>query len=127
MQITVYDSRFSLLNLLLLVVIGVMTSATGLYITEAQHPHAAFPSIPDSFWKSVITMTTVGYGEIDVISFGGKLVAVVCALYGILIMAILIPTFVDRFNILYSSEIENPYKEIHGLTKKSEKPKRQKE
>ncbi|XP_035687371.1 potassium voltage-gated channel subfamily A member 3-like [Branchiostoma floridae] len=124
--ITVYDSRYALLTLLLVMAIGIVTSATGLYITEQRHPDAAFPSVPHSFWKSVITMTTVGYGETDVISLGGKIVAVVCAVYGILIMAILIPTFVDRFGALYMSEIVNPYGEVLELTQKEKLPKRRK-
>ncbi|XP_066277170.1 potassium voltage-gated channel subfamily A member 10-like [Branchiostoma lanceolatum] len=123
--ITVYDSRYALLTLLLMMAIGVVTSATGLYVTEHQHPDASFPSVPHSFGKSVITMTTVGFGETDVISLGGKIVAVVCALYGLLIMAILIPTFVDRFGALYTSEIANPYGEKPDHTQKE--PKRQTE
>ncbi len=47
-----------------------------------------FQSIPDGFYWSIITMCTVGYGDNIPSTQVGKLVAVVAALTGILLLAI---------------------------------------
>merc|ERR1719159_2080205 len=47
-----------------------------------------FPSIPEAFWWSTVTMTTVGFGEVYPRTFGGRLVATLTMLSGILLIAL---------------------------------------
>ena len=53
-------------------------------------------SIPEGIWWSLITMTTVGYGDKIPVSFGGKIAGSCCAMMGILCMSFPVP---GRFSI----------------------------
>ena len=48
-----------------------------------------FGSIPDAMWWTVVTLTTVGYGDIVPMTVAGKLVATLTALMGVCVVALL--------------------------------------
>ncbi|XP_046579640.1 potassium voltage-gated channel subfamily V member 1-like [Haliotis rubra] len=59
-------------------------------------------SIPEACWWAVITMTTVGYGDVTPSNAVSKSVGVICACMGILVLAITMPLFVNNFITFYS-------------------------
>ncbi|KAI8498400.1 Potassium voltage-gated channel sub A member 5 [Branchiostoma belcheri] len=122
LAITVYESRHALGSLFLFLMIGVVTFASGIYVTEEYVPDTFFTNIPESFWWAIITMTTVGYGDTYPQGVAGKLVAVLCFFFGILIMAMLMPIFVDKFNAMYVYEMTNPFRMINDLKPEPEDP-----
>lgn len=60
-----------------------LIASTAIYYAENPFQPNAFSSIPDSMWWSVITICTVGYGDIYPITIFGKLIGGVLAVIGI--------------------------------------------
>lgn len=67
--------------------IFVLTGATLLHIVEGDVQPDAFGSIPRALWWSVITLTTVGYGDAYPITIMGKIIGGVLALSGVAFVA----------------------------------------
>ncbi len=63
-----------------------------------------FSSIPAGFWWAVVTMSTVGYGDMIPQTVMGKLVGSSCALVGILTLSLPVPIIVSNFTYYYQSE-----------------------
>ncbi|MBI4201716.1 MAG: potassium channel family protein [Chloroflexi bacterium] len=61
----------------------VMMSATIMPALEAGHVGANIQSFPDALWWSVVTMATVGYGDMFPVTLAGRAVAFVVMLAGI--------------------------------------------
>lgn len=64
-----------------------LVSASMLYLIEGDVQPDKFGSIPRAMWWSVITMTTIGYGDVFPITPLGKLVAGMTAIAGIGLIA----------------------------------------
>ena len=67
--------------------IFVLTGATLLHIVEGDVQPEAFGSIPRALWWSVITLTTVGYGDAYPVTVLGKIIGGGLALSGIAFVA----------------------------------------
>ncbi|XP_068599607.1 potassium voltage-gated channel subfamily A member 10 [Brachionichthys hirsutus] len=86
--------------------IGVILFSSAIYFAEVDDPNTQFVSIPDGFWWAVVTMTTVGYGDMCPISMGGKIVGTLCAIAGVLTIALPVPVIVSNFNYFYHRETD---------------------
>ena len=71
----------------LFVILLVMTSAL-MYFAEHHVQPKAFSSIPAAMWWAVVTMTTLGYGDVYPITVMGRVLAGVTALLGIFAFAL---------------------------------------
>ncbi len=60
----------------------------GIYILEKDLQPEQFPHIPAAMWWTVVTLTTVGYGDVVPISLGGKVFAGLISLIGIGMLAL---------------------------------------
>lgn len=83
----------------------------------ATHPQHSFSSIPATYWWAIISMTTVGYGDMVPRSIPGQMVALTSILSGILIMAFPATSIFHTFSRSYQDlkqEYERLWKEERG-------------
>ena len=99
---TITGSIRELLLLLFICSILVISFGALAYYAEHKANSEGFANIPASFWWSLITMTTVGYGDVSPTTVGGKIVGCACAITGVLLLAL--PTSIVTTNFsLYNA------------------------
>ncbi len=77
-----------------------LLSAFGVFSLEHK-VNPDFSNIPNALWWSVVTMATVGYGDMVPVTVGGKIIAIIVVLMGLATLAILTAIvtkiFIDHF------------------------------
>ena len=53
--------------------------------------NAKFPNIPACFWYTIVTMTSLGYGDMVPLTIQGKIVGALCSFSGIFLIALMAP------------------------------------
>lgn len=62
-----------------------------MYYAEKKVYETKFTSIPAAFWYTIVTLTTLGYGDFVPSTVVGKIVGGVCSLSGVLVIALPVP------------------------------------
>jgi voltage-gated potassium channel len=73
-------------------------AAALMHLAEHQAQPERFGSIPDAMWWAIITLTTVGYGDVVPITPFGKLVAAITALCGLVMLALPVGIIATSFS-----------------------------
>ncbi|GMT10696.1 hypothetical protein PFISCL1PPCAC_28580, partial [Pristionchus fissidentatus] len=107
LKILLHTFRASAKELMLLVfflVLGIVVFASLVYYAERveENPDNQFHSIPVGLWWAIVTMTTIGYGDITPHTWLGRLIGSICALAGVLTIALPVPVIVSNFAMFYS-------------------------
>ena len=75
-----------------------------------------FSSIPATMWWCIVTMTTVGYGDMYPTTGIGKIIAVPTMLAGILIFALPITVIGSNYETAYHNEVRSRVVSGHPTT-----------
>jgi len=100
---TLQNSYKELGLLIFLVCISGFIFASLCYFIEIEED-SGFTSIPTAFYWVVITMTTVGYGDIAPVTGLGKLVGTMCAVAGVLVLSLPIPIIAGNFEKFHKNQ-----------------------
>ena len=87
---------------LVALVVSLLVFSSAIYYAELGHPSTKMRSIPDACWWAIITMTTVGYGDMVPVGVIGRLIGAACAITGVLTLAIPVPIITGHFNRFYA-------------------------
>jgi voltage-gated potassium channel len=94
----VYHERRSFFSAAYIFALALLLSASLAYFAENEAQPENFSSIPEAMWWSIITLTTVGYGDVSPVTAMGKVVGAVTALLGVCSVALLTGIVANAFS-----------------------------
>lgn len=94
----IYDERKAFLSASYIFCIALVMTSSAMYYAEHDSQPDKFSSIPAAMWWSVVTLTTVGYGDVSPITAVGKLLGAVTALLGVCTLALLTGIVANSFS-----------------------------
>ena len=94
----VYHERRSFFSAAYIFVLALLLSASLAYFAENEAQPEKFSSIPEAMWWSIITLTTVGYGDVSPVTAMGKVVGAGTALLGVCSVALLTGIVANAFS-----------------------------
>ncbi|KAM4020394.1 A-type voltage-gated potassium channel KCND1 [Anomaloglossus baeobatrachus] len=87
--------------LLFSLTMAIIIFATVMFYAEKGTAKTKFTSIPAAFWYTIVTMTTLGYGDMVPDTIAGKIFGSICSLSGVLVIALPVPVIVSNFSRIY--------------------------
>ncbi|XP_053372765.1 potassium voltage-gated channel protein Shaw-like [Mercenaria mercenaria] len=115
---TVRENFKDLSILILFLIVGMSSFASCMFVVEERED---FQSIPAGWYWALVTMTTVGYGDIAPKTAMGRVIACLCAFSGIILLALTAPIFAYNFLTLY--QFANSEKAVQKFQQKRSKVK----
>ena len=85
----IYEERRAFGAALYLLGIALFLASALIYVAENKVQPQVFSSIPETMWWAIITLTTVGYGDVSPMTPLGKLIGALTALMGVCTVALL--------------------------------------
>ena len=114
----VYQERKAFIAAIYLLLIAVILTSSLMYFAETTHQPDKFGSIPDAIYWSLITLTTVGYGDVSPVTGVGKIIAVSTAFMGVCVVALLTGIVASAFanqitrrKVIFESQLREALKD----------------
>ena len=92
-----YDERRALGGCLMILGGATLIAASSMYMVERHVQPDKFGTIPDAMWWAIVTLATIGYGDVVPITVSGKLVAAVTIATGVVMIALPVGIIASAF------------------------------
>ena len=102
--------KFEFITLFMFASIIIFVSSVLVYVMEANNPNSPVHTLFDAFYWSIVTISTVGYGDVIAVTEAGRIVAMVVIVSGIAVLAFSTSLVVSAF-----SEKLDEMKEIKSI------------
>lgn len=104
------ESKEELVITLVVMILLIVMSSSFMYFAENEAQPDKFPDIPSTMWWSVVTLTTVGYGDVYPVTTLGKFFASLISIMGIGMFAL--PTGILGANFVGQIQKRKPDKRV---------------
>lgn len=94
----VWSERRALLGCLVILICATLVSASVMHVIEGTIQPGKFGTIPDAMWWSLVTLTTIGYGDVVPATAIGKMVAAVIIVGGVVMIALPVGIVANAFS-----------------------------
>ena len=91
------NKRFELLTLLFLLLFIVLTAGIAFYVFEETH-NSHITTLFDAFYWAMVTISTVGYGDISPVTHEGKAISMIIIVSGIAMISFVTSVIVSAFS-----------------------------
>ncbi len=93
----VYTERRGLVGCIIILLGATLISAAVMYVIERGAQPDKFGTIPDAMWWAIVTLATVGFGDVVPITPLGKFVGSIIIVFGVIIVALPIGIIATAF------------------------------
>jgi len=93
---TLIKTKYNNIIILGVIVLIIFFGGIAVYLVEHGQRGANITNLGDAFWWTIVTITTVGYGDYFPVTIPGRIIAVLVMLSGIGIFALLVSSFAQR-------------------------------
>ena len=83
-----YAERRALAGCFLILIGATLLSATAMHLVEREAQPQKFGTIPDAMWWAIVTLGTIGYGDVVPVTVSGRLVAAATIFAGLIMIAL---------------------------------------
>ncbi|SFV75650.1 Potassium voltage-gated channel subfamily KQT; possible potassium channel, VIC family [hydrothermal vent metagenome] len=101
--------KFEFFTLLMFSSVIILVSSVLIYVVEANNPKSDINTLFEAFYWSIVTISTVGYGDITPSSDIGRIVAVIVIIAGIAVLAfttsLVISAFTEKLDDMKEDKI----------------------
>jgi voltage-gated potassium channel len=117
---SIYAERDAFISALYLLALSILITSCLMYFAEHALQPEKLGTIPDAMWWSIVTVTTVGYGDVTPLSVWGKVIGAFTALSGVFTVALLTGIVASAFasrvrthELEFTTEVEELLKDRH--------------
>ena len=89
--------KFEFFTLAIFASIVIFVSSVLIYVMEANNDNSPINTLFDAFYWSIVTISTVGYGDVTAVTGEGRVVAILVITAGIAVLAFTTSLFVSAF------------------------------